>query len=230
MKRHVVIAIPAHAGTIHLGTMRSIIHDLIALMKRGDTVQVEDECGSAEIADARARLVGEFLSSKGTDLVFVDSDVCWEPGALVKLVDTPVDLIAGVYPRRSDPIKFSLRFLNDGDELKSSTGNPGLIEVAGVSAGFMRCSRRMLERMSESYSDLLYYREGRTYCGFFDPYRTDDGKRRLSEDYSFCQRWKDIGGSVWIDPAIKMGHVGYKTFMGSLGHFMKEAERNVQDR
>lgn len=220
MKRHVVIAIPAYVGTIHLGTMRSVVHDLMALMQRGDTVQVEDECGNTDITDARALMVGKFLSGPGTDLVFVDSDVCWEPGALLKLVDYPVDFVSGVYPKRCDPLTFALRYLEDKPELWADP-KTGLIEVAGVSAGFMRCSRKMLEQMARDYAGLFYQRDDKKFWGLFDPYRLDDGKRKLSEDYSFCQRWKDIGGQVWIDPEIKMGHIGNKTFMGSLGHYLK---------
>ena len=228
MKRHVVIAIPAYASTISLATMRSVTHDLMQLMRRGDNVSVEDECGNTDITDARARMVAKFLAGPGTDLVFVDHDVCWEANALLKLIDYPVDHVSGVYPQRADPIAFNLRYVEDRPEI---WGDPktGLIEVAGVSAGFMRCSRKMLERMVKDYSGLSYVREGKDFHGLFDPYRLDDGKRKLSEDYSFCQRWRDIGGQVWADPNIKMGHIGLKTFAGSLGHFLKDRTHdNVQ--
>lgn len=226
MARHIVIAIPAYAATISLATMRSIVHDLMQLMRRGDTVSVEDECGNTDITDARAAIVGKFLAGPGTDLVMVDHDVCWEASALLKLVDYPVDFVSGLYPQRSDPIKFNLRYLDDKPEI---WGDPktGLIEVGGVSAGFMRCSRKMLEKMAEAYPGLAYDRGDKKFWGFFDPYRLDDGKRKLSEDYSFCQRWRDIGGKVWADPSIKMGHIGLKTFAGNFGEFLRN--ENVQD-
>lgn len=221
MKRHIVIAIPAYAGTIHLGTMRSVVHDLMQLMRRGDNVSVEDECGNTDITDARAKIVSKFLAGPGTDLVFVDHDVCWEASALVKLVDYPVEFVSGIYPQRSDPIKYNLRYIEDRPEIMGDA-KTGLIEVGGVSAGFMRCSRKMLEKMTKAYPGLAYTRDNMQFWGLFDPYRLDDGKRKLSEDYSFCQRWRDIGGQVWVDPNIKMGHIGYKTFAGNLGHWLKE--------
>jgi hypothetical protein len=217
MARHVVIAIPAYSGTIHLGTMRSLILDVTALMQRDDNISIDDECGNTDIADARSAIVARFLKGNGTDLVFVDHDVMWEEGALLKLVDYPVDFVAGVYPRRAEPIEYSVRYL-DQKEIMADV-QTGLIEVAGVAAGFMRCSRAMLERMVGDYAGLNYVRQEKTYCGLFDAYRLDD--RKLSEDYSFCQRWRDIGGKVWIDPEIKMGHVGSKVFTGHFGQWLK---------
>lgn len=215
MTRHVIIAIPAYSGTIHLGTMRSIVTDMTALMKRGDAVSILDECGNTDIADARASIVTRFLSGTGTDLVFVDHDVIWEAGALVRLVDYPVDFVAGSYPKRSEPIEYSVLYL-DKPELQAVDG---LLEVAGVAGGFMRCSRAMLERMTRDYAALTYTRQEQKICGLFDAYRLDT--RKFSEDYSFCQRWRDIGGKVWLDPYIHMGHVGAKVFTGCIGEWLR---------
>lgn len=215
MARHVVIAIPAYSGTVHLGTMRSVIRDMTALMARGDLVTVDDECGNTDISDARAAIVARFLKGSGTDLIFVDHDVMWEAGALLKLVDYPVEFVAGVYPRREDPVGYSIRYL-DNENLQAEGG---LLEVAGVSAGFMRCSRSMLEQMVRDYAGLTYVRQGQSICGLFDPYRLSE--RKLSEDYSFCQRWRDIRGKVWVDPEIRMGHVGAKVFTGCFGDWLR---------
>lgn len=41
-----------------------------------------------------------------------------------------------------------------------------------------------------------------------------DWKNRfsLSEDYTFTQRWRDVGGKIILDPSIRLGHVGRKIF------------------
>lgn len=223
--RHVVIAIPAYAGTIHLATMRSLMADMTALMKRGDLVSIIDDCGNTDIADARASMASRFLSSDGTDLVFIDNDVSWEAGALLRLLDYPVDFVAGVYPKRAEPFGFPVQYIEDRPELRADP-ETGLLEVAGVPAGFMRCTRKMLETMSRDYGGLAYDRHGKTIIGLFDTMRIDGGKRKLSEDFSFCRRWREIGGKVWIDPEIKMGHVGSKTFTGSIGDWLRG--RNVE--
>lgn len=227
-QRHVWIAIPAYTGQIHLSTMRSIIADMLALADRGDKVTIFDESGNAMIGDCRGLIVSQFLAGDGTDLVFVDSDVSWAAGSLLKLVDQPVDFVAGLYPQRRDPINFCVQWLQDRPELQADPATK-LLEVEGVPAGFMRCSRAMLEKMIAHYADTQFHCEqapDNTAYDLFGAYRI--GRIKFGEDYSFCRRWRDIGGKVWIDPEIRMGHCGYKTFVGSAGEWlrdkMKEAE------
>jgi len=213
-----MIAIPAYTGQIHLGTMRSLMTDILQLQHRGDAFMVHDECGNALIADARAVIVAEFLASDCDKLVFVDSDVCWEAGALVRLLDRKEDFVAGIYPQRKDPINYCVKWL-DKPELHAVNG---LLEVAGVPAGFMCLSRDMLEKMVEQYPDSEFYCEtapDKKAWALFADYRI--GKHKMGEDYAFCKRWTDMGGKVWIDPEIKMGHVGYKTFQGHIGDWLK---------
>lgn len=230
--KNVWIAIPAYTGTIHLGTMRSLITDMLMLVERGDRVHIFDESGNAMIADCRALIVAKFLEGDGTDLVFLDSDVCWEAGKLVKLVDDPVDFRVGIYPQRKDPIGYCVRWDQSKPELIADP-KTGLLGIDGAPAGFMVLSRACLERMTERYSELSTWNgevASRKYCALFDPYWMNDvplptggrGSLKLGEDYSFCQRWIDIGGRIWVDPEIKMGHVGYKTFCGSLGDWLRE--------
>lgn len=217
---HVTVAIPAYTGTIHLGTMRSLFTDLLALQARGDSWTLEDECGNGLIADARALIVAKFLASESDQLVFIDSDVCWEAGALLKLVDHPVDMVVGIYPQRKDPISYCVRWL----EKKELWADPktGLLEVGGTPAGFMKLSRPQLEAMVEHYEDLWFYMENapdNKGWALFSDYWIDHCK--LGEDYAFCARWIDMGGKVWIDPEISMGHIGNKTFQGHLGDWLR---------
>lgn len=219
-EKHIWIAIPAYTGTIHLGTMRSIITDMLKLAERGDRVTIFDESGNAMIGDCRGLIVSKFLDGDGTDLVFVDSDVIWQEGALLRLVDYPVDFVAGLYPQRRDPINFCCRWL-DKPEIELS--EHGLIEVDGVPAGFMRLSRAMLEKMVWQYEDTVFHCDqapGSKAYDLFGPYRV--GRLKFGEDYAFCRRWRDIGGAIWVDPEIRMGHVGYKTFVGQAGEWLKE--------
>lgn len=221
--RNIWIAIPAYTGQIHLSTMRSILTDLLAFKDRGDAVTIFDESGNAMIADCRAVIVAQFLASEATDLIFVDSDVCWEAGTLLKLVDAPVDFVAAIYPQRKDPINYCVSWL-DKPELIAVNG---LLEVQGVPAGCMRLSRSMLEKMVEQYPDTQFHCDNvpnETAHALFDPYRI--GKLKFGEDYAFCRRWRDMGGKVWIDPEVRMGHVGFKTFSGSIGEWLRS--RNGQ--
>jgi hypothetical protein len=216
---HVMIAIPAYTGVVHMSTMRSLMSDTIELVKRGDTFTLVDDIGNALIADSRGVIATRFWESDADCLVFVDSDVSWQAGALLKLVDAPVDLCAGVYPARRDPITYPLHYL-DKPELWADP-ETGLLEVKSVATGFMKLSRACIGKMIEAYPDKHYYTAERDkqFYPLFD-HIFEDGYK-WGEDYSFCIRWRKIGGQVWIDPEIFMGHVGYKIFQGHLGNWLR---------
>jgi hypothetical protein len=222
-RKHVWISIPAYTGTIHMSTFRAITGDVMRFGQRGDTVQLHEVTGCAIISDARNHLVAQFLEGPGTHMVFVDWDVTWQPGGMVTLVDHEVDLVAGIYPKRSDPIKFDLRTLKEGKEHLTIDKKTGLIEVLGAATGFMCMSRHMLQKMTDAYRETLTYpcpkSPGGKAVGLFDTYRTETGSK-LGEDYSFCQRWVDLGGKVWLDPHIQMGHIGVKLFAGEFGKWV----------
>lgn len=221
--KHVVIAVPAYTGTAHLGTMRSLLHDTMALARRGDVYTLIDELGGAYICDIRAQHFAAFLGIPGaTDLVFVDNDVCWQAGALLRLVDHPVDVVAGLYPRREDLLGFPVNLL---EGITVPDPETGLLEVEGCAAGFLRITRQAADRMVEHYAGLVFnvapYADGKERCpnneawDVFGTYRI--GRRKLQDDYAFCRRWRDIGGKVWVDHSFPMGHFGLKMFTGRFG-------------
>lgn len=223
-QKNIWIALPAYTGQVHLGTMRSLMTDTLLAAERGDKVTVFDESGNAMIAHARDMIVAAFLAGEGTDLVFVDTDVFWEAGGLLRLVDHPVDFVAGAYRQRKDPEGYSVRWIAERDELWADP-DTGLLEVEGVPAGFLRVGRAALERMADAYPDKRFAdpnAPGGVAHALFD--NIHDGTAYWGEDFSFCRRWREIGGKVWLDPELDLHHVGFKTFSGRIGDWLKRRQ------
>jgi hypothetical protein len=224
-RRKIWVAVPCYTGSVHMATCRSLLHDMLQIVMRGDMVYLYTEGGHADIYLARAQIVTKFLDDKdATDLIMVDSDVSWQANGLLDLLDHPVDMVCGAYPKRDIKLQFPMRTLPQG--IMADTGS-GLAEVEGMPGGFMKLSRTMLEKMTEHYAPTLtfadkYMPEGKC-VRLFDPYQfthTDGSRHSLSEDYSFCQRWRDMGGKVYCDVMITMGHVGKYEYAGQLGAFL----------
>jgi hypothetical protein len=99
----------------------------------------------------------------------------------------------------------------------------GLVKLKDAGTGFMLIKRSVIEKMIESYPELyfnndLHFEEEFakwTYL-FFDTMHEEDTKRYLSEDYAFCRRWQKLGGDIWLDPLVKLDHVGHYTFNGNV--------------
>ena len=226
--QNVWIGLPCYGGTLQVLTYKSLMHDMFRIALEGTKVRVFDELGHADIYLLRAQILAHFLADKdATDLVMIDSDVGWEPGGLNKLLTHDVDLVAGAYPKREDPITFMFRSARDDGQALMGAPETGLIEVWGMPGGFMRIRRSAVERMVAHYGPeltaLCNTSPGGSVCRLFDPYwiRTPTGNRVLAEDYAFCQRWRDIGGQIFMDASISMAHIGSKAFAGQLGQWMQ---------
>jgi len=207
--------------------MRAILLDAINIIGRGDKFSIAEDIGNSDIAGSRGALFGAFVRSKADTLVFIDDDIFWTPGSLIKLIDQPVDVVGGIYPKKRDPLEWPFKIgIKDEYRVDPKTG---LMEVIGLPGGFMKISRNCAEKMIEAYprQTLRSVSENTQFWPLFDPYQTPDGNR-LSEDFSFCQRWIDIGGQVWADFEIEMGHIGYKSFVGTVGKHLREQENNVK--
>ena len=170
---------------------------------------------------ARNVAVTRFLAGGYDDLVFIDDDVVWQDGALIRLLEHPVDCVAGVYPRRCAELSFPVIWDQSKPEIRWDEATK-LISVWGVAAGFMRLTRKACLDMVEAYADSWYNQwgtpEGKSHM-LFDFICQDH--EFTSEDYYFCHKYRKIGGKVWVDPDMTFAHVGQHAFVGNLGDHMR---------
>ena len=224
------MATPAYTGVVHSSTVRSLLTDVLKLDKHGFAISIIDDVSDTMIEDARAIILAQFLDIKtATDLIYIDNDVCWQAGGLCRLLSYDVDIVGASYPRRADPPFFPIVFPEGSDVLATVNG---LLPVERMQGGFLRLTRSAAEKMVDAYKHLEFRTRpkddgtervpGGVAWGVFEPYRLPGTNRKLSEDYAFCQRWRDIGGDIWVDPFLQMGHGGLATFTGSLGDWLQQ--------
>ncbi|HRY07254.1 MAG TPA: hypothetical protein P5114_09045 [Hyphomicrobiaceae bacterium] len=222
MTQSVMLAIPAYTGSINLLTNRSLMVDALALASAGVSLSLNDEVGNTLIEDMRAQMLHDFLESDATDLVFIDNDVAWPAGALPRLLSHPVDLVGGIYPQRKDPITFSVR--TKEKDVYPVDAETGLVEVEGLHGGFLRITRACAEKMVDAYPDCLIELKGKVIPDLFARFKVPGTHRKLGEDYAFCQRWIDIGGTVYLDAGFNMAHIGLKAYIGQFGKFVPKGK------
>ena len=90
----------------------------------------------------------------------------------------------------------------------------GFARVKRVPTGFTMVSRDALERMIEHYPELTFLDPdtGDERHALFHPLFASKSEKRssyLSEDFSFCDRWRSIPGNegVWVDTVGWVDHV-----------------------
>jgi hypothetical protein len=216
--RKIFIALPLHDGTLRVGTFTSLIAAMSDLTARGINVHVSCWHNDSLLPHARNVLLGYFMASDCTDMVFVDSDVSWAPGCFDRLLAHDVDFVAGAYRHKGEEESYPVAWL---DETDRTVNDKGLIAVAGVPGGFFRMTRAGLERITAQCPDLVYesHNAKGLKCWYLFDIVFADG-RAWGEDYVFCKKIRALGETVWLDPSLHLSHAGHKEYRGQMSAFL----------
>lgn len=169
--------------------------------------------GFCHVDDARNAIVRHFLASDCTELLFLDADVSWSPEGIVQLCKRDLDLVGGVYPFRRESQNMPVRLLDT--RLPDETG---LLEVEGLPTGFMKIKRRVIERVAAVSKVYLDKTDETPQC--FERLTGDD-KTRWGGDIAFCNKWRDLGGKIYADTEIRLGHAATVIYRDSLAAFLR---------
>ncbi|MEP6505493.1 MAG: hypothetical protein ABJD97_19315 [Betaproteobacteria bacterium] len=216
-----LIATPCLDGNVNAHYTASLVRTMTLLQQRGVRAQIEFEVGNSLIADARNKLVSKFLASGASDLVFIDADLSWTAQDLLKLASYPEPFVAGVYQRKSRAkIDFAVKF---GAAIAMDAN--GLMEVERVGTGFMRLRRDCIDKMVAAHPELRLKNPAATDDGnFFALFDTSVvGGEFIGEDFTFCDRWRALGGKVMIDPAINLQHHGAAAYDEPLLKYLQKS-------
>jgi FkbM family methyltransferase len=188
-------------------------------------LHVHDAIGDSLAPRARNLLTADFLDSACDTLLWIDSDLCYTPDQVTRILAHPEELVGGIYPKKKlGPAEWVVNTLEPCPSVRPD----GLQQVRFIGTGFLRIRRSVFERMLDRHRDeIAYHLDGHPDTIQYDlwpvgVYRYPDGfTRYLSEDWYFCQRWLDLGGSVWADLQIQLPHIGscvYPALTGQSGN------------
>lgn len=214
-----MIGLPAYDGKVWCDTVRSLLEEAGAASALGIETETRFVQGTCYIPLARNQLVDEFLASDADKLIFVDSDVSWEAGSLLKLALHDVECVAGAYRHKRADETYPVVWPDESGATELRAVN-GLLEARFVPAGFWCFNRAAFDRFRAFHGERPYRHEAHTgYAWFSNPYR--DGVM-WGEDFLFCEEYRQAGGTVWLDPELRLGHTGgSQRYEGHLGDFLR---------
>lgn len=231
---HVRIATPMYGGNCKGIYLDSLLNLVFALLGNKHQVSFSKVYNESLITRARNNLVYEFLDSDADVMLFIDADEGFDAQEVLKMIESGKDLIGGVYPMKNinwDQVRnaalsgqqnladfsgyFAVNILPGEQQIDLSKPTP----VLQVGTGMMFITRKVFEVMQphcESYalnlSDGSFALEKRVY-EFFKTGINEDGIL-LSEDYYFCDKWRELGGTVYAAPWVNIIHAGDYQFSG----------------
>lgn len=218
--RSILIALPAYDFKVSLKLAISLARFTQVAGQHGITIQIASICGCSVVSRARNLLVKDMLESDCTDLLFIDSDINFEPEAIFRLMawgsDEKKGIVAGV-PRVRDVKPIYITDLDYDENGQLTMNGMGLVRAKRVATAFMLVRREVFETLVKEHPEWNYYdeRTKRTLNAVFDFKLTDGGY--IGEDFLFCDRAREHGFEVWIDPTITLGHMGVQEYTGNFG-------------
>lgn len=169
------------------------------------------------IQRARNDLIAIAVEAQVDDLIWIDSDIQWQPEWLFKLLSYPVDVVGGTYPKKSDDEQYPVQALRKAIPIDQKTG---LLEVDGLGTGFLRLSRKALMDLWENCRP--YTSNGKAGRWICEVIVGDDGEV-VGEDVVLCHKLQAIGYKIYLDAGMTCAHIGQKRYVGNFAAFLQNA-------
>jgi len=218
--KSIFIALPAYDFKVSLKLAVSLARFTQQAAQHGITIQLGSICGCSVVSRARNLLSQDMLESQCDYLMFIDSDINFEPEDIFRLMawgnDPKKGIVAGV-PRTRNESKVYIATLDYDENQELTMNGMGLVRAKRVATAFMLVRREVFVTMTEAHPEWQYYdsRSNRMIPCLFDFQLTEEGY--MGEDFLFCDRARELGFEVWVDPSITLGHMGVQEYTGNYG-------------
>lgn len=224
-KRVLHICIPCYGGMVTESTMMSIIKWANMATYLQLSWKIDTLVNESLITRGRNTLVAKFLNDKETtDLFFVDSDIGFEAWHVLALMDMNKDIACGLYPMKTVPVQWVVNSVDGTD-----TENDGKwVEVTKSGTGFMMIKKHVFEKMKKHpavkpfVNDIGLPKELDPHMRTYFDTAVREG-RYYSEDWTFCENWRDLDGKIWVDRRVNLKHSG--SFV-----FCAESDQNIRQK
>jgi hypothetical protein len=174
-------------------------------------VRVVRRGGCSAIDVARNEMASEALHDGAEAILFVDSDIGFNPEDALKLIDRPEPVISGVYAKKGMREMASV-FAEGTTEVLFGVDATGPYPLRYAATGFLRIRTSVLRRMIEELElPLCNTHWGRGFWPFFQPMIVPHEGNKchyLGEDWAFSYRLGQIGITPLADTSIRLWHWG----------------------
>lgn len=158
---------------------------------------------SCDIVSNRTWLVNEAIKNGGTHILFVDSDMIFPEDTIKRLLAHKKEIIGVKYKKREFPVKWLFEPLGEESETE-------IFKVKYTGMGLILIELSVFKSTFKPLgAPSAQHPRGNPWFSFG---RNSEGALVMGEDIWFCNVARDAGYDVWVDPTIKVGHIGEYIF------------------
>lgn len=209
-KIKLMIATPAYEGKVIIPYAISLAETVAFLHNNNVNIQYNINPSGSLLVAERNIILQKFWESDCTHVLMIDNDLGWPAQAVLAMLHSNKDFIAGCYPVRGNENEFLFRAPKD------SKGNlivdKHLIKMDYVPAGFVMLNRNAIKKMRNFHKNLYYEPKVKNINNPEPSYMFFNteiwNKEFWGEDFVFCRKAKEAGLEIWVDPLIQFNHNG----------------------
>lgn len=178
------------------------------------------EINNPYISGARSKMLRKALDHRADIIVFLDYDLEWKPDALLRLIQTEGDVVAGTY-RCKIPEEQYMGAVFSGPDGSPIVRADGCVKASVAPAGFLKVTAQAIDTFMGAYPELCY---GPRYRQSVDLFNHGAHERLWwGEDYAFCRRYREKCGDVWILPNLELTHwMGDEPYPGNFDTYLRK--------
>lgn len=228
----------------------SMVYTINLLTAHGIAFEFWELSGDSYVDRAKNTLFNKFLEDpEATDLFMIDSDMQWNPDAVLKMLQLPEPIVVGSYPQKNAWNRWTTTPKLVKDDNNPNISHPvgrqlpdgsALIQAEYLAGGFVRIKREVLQKFKDKYKDDVYQdssadpsNPNRFYTNYFQC--VVENGLRWGEDRIFGKKLDALQIPIFIYPNIDFGHYGVKGWTGNFDRFLRNpngmqgnADPNVQ--
>ena len=172
------------------------------------------EQGNSLPMTARNSIISQFMQMDSDYIFWIDDDVIFTVEDFVKILDSVVEKksVAGAYCAKLDEPTFYIRPIDGKNQTYTEDG---FMETKGLGMGFSCQAKEILKPLVDS-AEIYEDRLGNKVLSIFRT-KVEHGQF-VGEDYLFFEELYQLGHITYVDPSIKLKHVGRKMYSHPLSN------------
>lgn len=181
-------------------------------------------CNESLLHMARNEYIKFAYEGEYDSLIFIDSDQRWDHEYFLKVVQSEKDALSLPVCLKNDIPKFNFKSFKSYSEVKTDN-ETGEFTIEKIGTGFFKLSKKLIKDLWDSNETVLF--KGVNVKMIFD--FSYDGEEYVGEDYTICQKIRELGYDVWVNPNTTCQHVGPKKYDHDFLNFMNKKNNSLKN-
>lgn len=219
--KKVLIATPSYDGKVSVYYANALADTIRLGLSEDIYFQAVYMSFDALIQRSRNSLVALAVEADFDDVLWIDSDMEWNPEWAVKFVKSELDVLGAPCIRKSIEEQYNVKCFPEN----LVPDKNGIIKVEAIGTGFLKMSKRAIQSLWDEGKP--YISNDKEHRWIFDV-EIQDGEL-VSEDILVCKKLVAAGFDINVDSTITCSHIGALNYKGDFANFVVRIAEFIKD-